>query len=131
PPFSTAPALARLRAAGSLALPPVAIPVHAGPSRRASSFGHQATLDALRVTVESSASALALIIASGTPAAYLLATRQFPGRAVVLALLALPVVLPPAVAGIGLLVAFGSGGLFGPALQSLGVELPFTIAAVV
>jgi molybdate transport system permease protein len=43
----------------------------------------------------------------------------------------LPLVLPPAVAGIGLLAAFGRTGLFGSTLGALGVQVPFTLAAVV
>ena len=54
----------------------------------------------------------------GTPAAYLLATRRFRGRALVLTLIELPLVLPPAVAGIGLLAALGPNGLLGGALRT-------------
>ena len=72
-----------------------------------------------------------LILGFGTPAAYLLATRHFKGRALVITVIELPLVLPPAVAGIGLLAAFGAGGLFGGALQDNGIVLPFTEWAVV
>jgi molybdate transport system permease protein len=129
--FNVVLALALALAVGFLVLPMLAVLVDVGPGRLTSSFGHQATLDALRVTIETSALALGLIVVVGTPAAYLLATRSFPGRSLVIALIALPVVLPPAVAGIGLLVAFGPGGLLGPTLHALGIELPFTMAAVV
>ena len=67
----------------------------------------------------------------GTPAAYLLARRTFPGRAALETLLELPMVLPPAVAGIALLVAFGRRGLLGAWLDSLGVNIAFTTVAVV
>jgi molybdate transport system permease protein len=129
--FTAGLALTLALVLGFLVLPMIAILVDVGPGRLVSSFGHAVTLDALRVTLESSAIAIALIVAIGTPAAYLLATRSFRGRSVVLGLIALPVVLPPAVAGIGLLVAFGTGGVLGPALSDLGIELPFTLAAVV
>jgi molybdate transport system permease protein len=75
--------------------------------------------------------AVAAIVAFGTPAAYLLATRRFPGSAALVALLELPLVLPPAVAGIGLLAAFGRLGLLGGPLRAFGVQIPFTQAAVV
>jgi molybdate transport system permease protein len=114
-----------------LALPMAAILVRVGPGRLAASLGHPVTLDALRVSGETSLISLGAIVLLGTPAAFLLATRTFPGRGLVLGLIALPVVLPPAVAGIGLLVAFGPGGLLGPALSAVGVSLPFTTAAVV
>jgi molybdate transport system permease protein len=87
--------------------------------------------DALAVTARTNAIANALIIGLGTPTAYLIAARRFPGRALVITLIELPLVLPPAVAGIALLSAFGVGGLFGPALQDAGIVLPFTQWAVV
>ena len=65
------------------------------------------------------------------PAAYLLATRRFRGRALAVTLVELPLVLPPAVAGIGLLAAFGTLGLLGGTIDALGVELAFTQTAVV
>jgi len=67
----------------------------------------------------------------GTPLAYLLATARFPGRAIVLTAVELPLVLPPAVAGIGLLMAFGRRGLLGDQLSALGLSIPFTRLAVV
>ena len=59
----------------------------------------------------------------GTPAAYFLATRRFRGRDVVITLVELPLVLPPAVAGIGLLAALGPDGLLGGVLQEAGITL--------
>jgi molybdate transport system permease protein len=67
----------------------------------------------------------------GTPIAYLLATTEFSGKTLLTTLFELPLVLPPAVAGLGLLVAFGRFGLVGPQLTALGISLPFTKAAVV
>ncbi len=67
----------------------------------------------------------------GTPLAYLLARWQFRFKRLLIVLVELPVVLPPAVAGLALLIAFGRRGLLGPALSTLGVTLPFTTAAVV
>ena len=90
-----------------------------------------AVQDTLKVTLRTNAIANVLILGFGTPAAYLLATRHFKGRALVITVIELPLVLPPAVAGIGLLAAFGAGGLFGPALQDNGIVLPFTEWAVV
>jgi molybdate transport system permease protein len=87
--------------------------------------------DALAVTLRTNAIANALILAFGTPTAWLVARRQFPGRALVVTLIELPLVLPPAVAGIGLLAAVGAGGLFGGDLSDAGIVLPFTEWAVV
>jgi molybdate transport system substrate-binding protein len=72
-----------------------------------------------------------LIVVVGTPAAYLLATRSFRGRSVVVTLIELPLVLPPAVAGIGLLAALGPNGLFGQALDDAGIRVVLTTASVV
>jgi molybdate transport system permease protein len=60
-----------------------------------------------------------------------LATRRFPGRALLVTLVELPLVLPPAVAGIGLLAAFSAGGLLGTPLEEAGIVIPFTQWAVV
>jgi molybdate transport system permease protein len=87
--------------------------------------------DALVVTLRTNVVANALILAFGTPTAWLIARRRFRGRALVVTLVELPLVLPPAVAGIGLLAAFGAGGLFGSELNDAGVVLPFTEWAVV
>jgi molybdate transport system permease protein len=94
-------------------------------------LGRPAVRDALGVTLRTNAIANALILAAGTPAAYLLATRRFRGRAIVITAVELPIVLPPAVAGIALLAAFGRGGLLGGTLADAGIVLPFTEWAVV
>jgi molybdate transport system permease protein len=88
--------------------------------------------NAIRVTLETNAVANVLILAVGTPAAYFLATRRFRGRSLVITMIELPLVLPPAVAGIGLLAAFGTtNGMVGRWLAGHGIVLPFTEAAVV
>jgi molybdate transport system permease protein len=87
--------------------------------------------DALAVTVRTNAIANALILAFGTPTAWFIARREFRGKALVVTLVELPLVLPPAVAGIGLLAAVGAGGLFGGTLKDAGIVLPFTEWATV
>jgi molybdate transport system permease protein len=88
--------------------------------------------DALRLSLFTTALTLLVTIVVGTPAAYLLARWSFRGRSVIATLIDLPMVLPPAVAGIALLMAFGRRGTLGPFLSNtFGVELPFTVAAVV
>ena len=86
---------------------------------------------ALKISFETSTVSLALMLIFGTPISYLLATTDFIGKSLVTTLFELPLVLPPAVAGLGLLMAFGRFGLIGPQLSALGIELPFTKAAVV
>jgi molybdate transport system permease protein len=87
--------------------------------------------DALRVTIETNLVAMVLIVLFGTPTAYLLASREFRGRTLLVTLVELPLVLPPAVAGIGLLAAFGRLGLLGGTMESLGIDIAFTKTAVV
>jgi molybdate transport system permease protein len=83
------------------------------------------------VTAVTTALTLLASIVLGTPLAYLLARRDFPGKWLVETVAELPLVLPPVVAGVALLIAFGRRGLLGTQLGLLGIELPFTMAAVV
>ena len=87
--------------------------------------------DALVLSLKTSAIAQALVLLLGTPTAYLIATRRFRGRSLAVVLVELPLVLPPAVAGIGLIAAFGRFGLLGGTLDALGIQLGLTQAAVV
>ena len=114
-----------------LTLPLVAIFVDAGPGELLSSLDDPAAVDALELSLQVTALALALIVVVGTPAAWLLATRRFRGRALAITLVELPLVVPPAVAGIGLLAALGPSGLLGGTLEDAGVELVFQTAGVV
>jgi molybdate transport system permease protein len=88
-------------------------------------------VDALRLSLLTTGISLAVALLLGTPVAWLLARRDFPGKVWLDGLLELPMVLPPAVAGIGLLMAFGRRGLLGQLLTSLGLTVGFTTAAVV
>ncbi len=114
-----------------LTLPLVAIFVDVGPGELIASLGDPGALDALRLSLEATAMALGLILLVGTPAAWMLATRSFRGRSLAITLVELPLVVPPAVAGIGLLAAVGPSGLLGEAVASAGLELVFQTAGVV
>jgi molybdate transport system permease protein len=94
-------------------------------------FGTKVATDAILVSLKTNAIAFAIMIALGTPFAYVIGRRRFPGRSVVITLVEVPLVMPPAVAGLGLLVAFGRFGLLGHTLTVLGIDLAFTQAAVV
>ncbi|MFL5930415.1 MAG: molybdate ABC transporter permease subunit, partial [Gaiellaceae bacterium] len=118
--FTALLALALTVTAAFLLLPVLAIFLEVSPGRLLDQLGSDVALDAARVTLKTNAIALGLIVLFGTPSAYLLATRRFRGRALVVTLLELPLVLPPAVAGIGLLVAFGRQGLLGGTLDAAG-----------
>jgi molybdate transport system permease protein len=112
--------VAALAALAFLALPIVAIFARLSLAHLSSSI----VTDAIVVSLKTTIAAQALVLAFGTPTAYLLATTRFRGRSLVVTLVELPIVLPPAVAGIGLLAAFGRMGL-------LHTGLPFTQAAVI
>jgi molybdate transport system permease protein len=114
-----------------LVLPVIAIFVNTSPARLISSLGDTQSREALLLSLKTSAIALAIIVLVGTPAAYLLAVRRFRGQALVLTLLELPLVLPPAVAGIGLLAALGPHGILGGALADAHIQLVLQTAGVV
>jgi molybdate transport system permease protein len=114
-----------------LTLPIVAIFADTSPADLIRSLGEPDALDALWLSLRTSLAALAIIVVVGTPAAYLLATREFRGREVVVTLIELPLVLPPAVAGIALLACFGPKGIFGSALEDAGITLVLQTAGVI
>jgi molybdate transport system permease protein len=123
--------VAALTALGFLLLPIVAIFAHTSPGNLVSQVSNPVVTDALLVSLKTIAIAQVLVVLFGTPTAYLLATRRFPGRSLLVTLVELPLVLPPAVAGLGLLAAFGRTGLLGSSLDALGISIPFTQTAVV
>jgi molybdate transport system permease protein len=114
-----------------LVLPVLALFLRVPPGDLLHALGTRAARDALVVSATTSAIAHTLVLLVGTPAAYAIGRGRFRGRTLVLSLIELPLVLPPAVAGIALLVTFGRLGLLGGTLDALGVHLAFTQAAVV
>lgn len=87
--------------------------------------------DAILLSLGTTLATLVLTLVFGTPLAWLFARRHFPGKRLLNLLIELPIVLPPAVAGLALLLTFGRRGLLGPALTALDITLPFTVYAVV
>jgi molybdate transport system permease protein len=97
------------------------------------SLGHELAApeiqDALRLSLICSGAATLLSIVLGMPLAWIQARTTFPGRTLLRAITTLPIVLPPVVAGVALLVAFGRRGIIGMWLDDwFGIRLPFTIA---
>jgi molybdate transport system permease protein len=92
---------------------------------------HRDVTDALSLGLVSSLIATLFSFVLGVPTAYLLATRNFPGKKLIDAVTDIPMILPPAVAGLALLFAFAPRGLLGPSLLRLGIILPGSTAAVV
>lgn len=114
-----------------LLLPIVALFTYQPVHELVHGFGTKVATDAIVVSLKNNAIAFALMIGAGTPFAYVLARSRFRGRNLVVTLVEVPLVMPPAVAGIALLVAFARLGLLGHALGALGITLAFTPAAVV
>lgn len=130
--FTTVQVLALSLALAFLVLPVVAVFTQATPAAMLSQLGSDAATQAIVVSLRTNVIADIIIVLVGTPAAWLLASHQrMPGRRTIITLLELPLVLPPAVAGIALLVTFGRQGLLGGQLDALGVSIPFTEVAVV
>jgi molybdate transport system permease protein len=94
-------------------------------------LGNEVFRDALVVSLKTSLIGHMAVLLFGTPTAYLIARRRFFGRGALITLVELPLVLPPAVAGIALLAAFGRFGLLGGELDALGIQIGFTQTAVV
>ncbi len=114
-----------------LALPLAALVLRVSPANVLANVLDRTVAQAIGLSMATTAITTVVTIAAGTPIAYLLARRRFRGWAAVDTLIDLPMVLPPSVAGIALLVAFGRRGLLGPVLADLGIEVAFTQAAVV
>jgi molybdate transport system permease protein len=116
---------------GFLAIPIVALVGYQPPGRLIDELGTRVTTQAIVVSLKTNAVAMALTLGLGTPLAYAIGRRRFRGRKLVITLVELPLVMPPAVAGIALLVAFGRLGLLGHVLTVLGIDIAFTPTAVV
>jgi molybdate transport system permease protein len=114
-----------------LVLPIVALVTYQPLGSLLSGFGSTAATDAIAVSLQTNLIALAIMLSLGTPFAYILARRRFHGRSLVITIVEIPLVMPPAVAGLALLVAFGRLGLLGGTLGAFGIDLAFTKAAVV
>jgi molybdate transport system permease protein len=114
-----------------LALPIISLFLHTSPLLFFSSLQDEKVIDALVLSFLTAVIALLAIILVGTPAAYFHARLAYPGKQVVDILIDLPLVLPPAVAGLALLLFYGRMGLLGRYLDIAGIDIAFTIVAVI
>ena len=114
-----------------LAIPLVVVVVRAIDAGLIEQLSQPTVVQAIKLSLMTTTISVVLMTVLGTPLAYWLARGHVPARPVIETLLDLPIVLPPAVAGIALLMTFGRRGLFGPVLMQLGINLPFTTIAVV
>jgi molybdate transport system permease protein len=135
-------ALGRLTVAGAavlvcvvvmafLLLPIIALLTYQPVHDLIDNFGAKVATDAIIISIKTNLIAFVLMVGLGTPFAYIVGRSRFRGRSVVITLVEVPLVMPPAVAGLGLLVAFGRFGLLGHTFTVLGINLAFTQGAVV
>lgn len=114
-----------------LALPVLALLWRAGTQGLYIFIAQPGAIAALKLSLLTSTLSVMAAMITGTPLAFVLARRKFIGKTLLELVIDLPIVLPPSVAGIALLIAFGRQGVFGSWLNALGITLPFTTAAVI
>ncbi|HTP08552.1 MAG TPA: ABC transporter permease [Anaerolineae bacterium] len=114
-----------------LTIPLLVVMVRAVDADLVEQLNQPTVAQAIQLSFVTTFVSVALMTVLGTPLAYWLARGHVRGRAVIETVLDLPIVLPPAVAGIALLMTFGRRGVFGPLLAQWGINLPFTTIAVV
>ena len=112
-------------------LPVVGLAVRAPWAEAGRRLSSPESLEAIGLSLAVATAATSVALLLGVPLAVVLARMSFPGRGVLRGAVVLPVVLPPVVAGVGLLTALGRRGLLGPALEAAGVALPFSTAGAV
>ena len=136
PRFGTAIGRTALGAVVALALaflflPLVAVFTAIPPAQAFRDLASPAAVTALLLSLRTTSEAVAATIVLGTPLAYWLSRARFRGKRLLEAAVQMPIVVPPAVAGVGLLLVFGRRGMLGPALDSVHLGVAFTTAAVV
>ena len=114
-----------------LAIPILSLFIHSSPKDLLQNLNERQVTQAISLSLATSCVTTALTLVLGTPVAYLLGTRKFKGYHIVDTLIDIPTVLPPSVAGVALLMAFGRRGLVGTLLAEKGITIPFTFIAVV
>jgi molybdate transport system permease protein len=115
-----------------VALPLAAVFLRINPSQVNGQLQNPVIVQAIELSLYTSAAATLIAFVLTVPTAYFLATRKFPGKSIIDTIIDLPIVLPPAVAGVALLYAFAPKGLLGPLLDRLGLTIPgYTIAVII
>jgi molybdate transport system permease protein len=114
-----------------IALPIAALLFMVPPGTLVARLSSPAVLPALVLSLETTTAATLITVVLGTPLAFLLARGSFRGREVLDTLVDLPITIPPVVAGVALLLAFGRRGLLGSSFEAFGHPLAFSTVAVV
>lgn len=112
-------------------LPIVALTLSSSPSDLLAGIRHPLFFPALSLSARTTLTSLGIVVVTGTPLAWWLAVGSPRYTRVIELLVVLPIVVPPAVLGVAMLQTFGRSGLFGPILDALGIQIPFTTVAVV
>jgi molybdate transport system permease protein len=114
-----------------IALPVLALFIKSPLDTTLRSLNDPVVIDALRLSLITSTITTLVVVAMGTPIAYVSARFHYRGKELADSLIDLPVIMPPAVAGIALLMAFGRMGIVGRHLNALGISIAFTTLAVI
>jgi len=114
-----------------LFVPLIAVFVAVPPAQALRDLTTTTAVTALSLSLRTTALAVIAIVLAGTPLAYWLSRARFRGKRLLEAAVQMPIVVPPAVAGVGLLLVFGRRGMLGPALETMHLSVAFTTAAVV
>lgn len=114
-----------------IALPIIGIFLKIEPGQVNAQLHNAAIIDAIELSLFTSGTATLIAFVLTVPTAYFMTTRNFPGKSILDTLMDLPIVLPPAVAGIVLLYAFAPKGLLGPIFNRLGLIIPGSTIAVI
>jgi len=114
-----------------LALPVAALFLRTTPALFLSTLATPAVFSALFLSLSTSVISLGIVIIVGTPFAYVHCRNDYPGKMIIDTLIDLPLVLPPAVAGLALLVLWGRVGLLGRYFSLYGISIAFTTLAVI
>ena len=114
-----------------IVLPLLALFLRITPSDLWQTLKEEQVTQALSLSLVTSLTTVLVTVLLGTPVAYYLSHRRYRFHRLLDTLIDLPTVLPPAVAGVALLAAFGRRGLLGGTLESIGISLPFTQIAVI
>jgi molybdate transport system permease protein len=114
------------------ALPISSVFLRLNPTQISTQLQDWQVITAIQLSLYTSAIATLIALVLAVPSAYFMATRRFPGKAIIDTIMDLPVVLPPAVAGVALLYAFAPKGVLGSLLTSFGITLPgYTVAVII
>ncbi len=114
-----------------LFLPLISVFISRSPLELISNLNTEIAYQALLLSLETTLVSLSIIVVFGTPLAYWVAKYSFRGKRILEVALQMPIVVPPAVAGVGLILVFGNLGLLGGTLSAFGVGVAFTWIAVI